>query len=427
MSVVEINSLDIRLRAVHVLKNISITVHERERLAVLGPNGAGKTSLLRCILGLFRKTSGTINLLGTAVTRRPVERLPVIGAALGTPAFYENMTVLDHLRIVSSLRHQGRVRKDGLLSKSVNEFGLEGHLHKKLENCSSGVRKRLAICCAFMGEPDLIILDDPTAELDVGGIKQLKAALVKVQEKRQATIILATHSLSLARECSESVLMLDDGKQIFNGNWDDFDSVIGGLYEIEIDEAKAIPSSQLPQSLNIRSLEKKEDSKYLLDIESAKINDLVTYLVKNKYKIKSIVPVPLTSDEFRKKLHGLKEPLFESGQGTASAKTGDKALHQQSPPEKESGYLAKNMDCVYVGIGRCIQECDSLDPSSYSATFFFAWCYGSYPRANTGIEPGCISFLSAWNGFGRSFPVGLCGHRKCCKHFNMQGLLTKQT
>ncbi len=300
--VVEVEDLGISVRRAQILKGVSLRVRRGEVLALLGHNGSGKTSLLRAFLGMFRVTSGSVRLFGMPVRRRPTRLLQCVGALLDTPSFYENMTVIDHLRLVRKLRDFGEGNRRQALKSSIEEFGLGSFLKKKLRHCSSGMRKRVAIASAAMGMPELILIDDPTAELDAEGIERLKWFVNRVKQEKKSTVVVATHSLSLAKALSDRVLVLEDGKALFAGDWEAFNGAVGDLYEIEVSGGREIAAQGMPESLGIRSLTRTAKSRYLLNIRAENITEFVKHLVQNGLDVSAVVPVPFSSKEYVERL-----------------------------------------------------------------------------------------------------------------------------
>ncbi len=299
---VDIAKLGICSSNTNILEDINLRVKRGETVAILGHNGAGKTSLLRSILGMFKITSGNIRLFGISIKNRSTEALYSTGALLHTPSFYEKLTVLDHLKLVQRLRCVGDVDSKNYLKALIDKFTLHSFLDKSLSECSSGMRKRVAIASAMIGNPELIILDDPFAELDTEGITQLKSMLGEVRQKKQSSIILTTHSLSLARALCDVVLVLEDGRIVFNGNWEEFDAAIGSLYKIQVDKNEKIVVEFFPASVDVRSLAQIGDDEYLINIHPAKIKEAVKYLIVKGYGVLSVVQVPFSSKEFTQQL-----------------------------------------------------------------------------------------------------------------------------
>jgi ABC-type multidrug transport system ATPase subunit len=185
--------------------HVSMTVKRGEVYGFLGPNGAGKTTTLRMLLGLIRPTDGTATVLGAkpgdpAVTAR-------IGALIEGPGFYPTLSGRDNLRVMARYRGLDAAEVDAALSR----VDLADRAGDKFKSYSLGMKQRLGVASALMGEPELIILDEPTNGLDPAGMQDMRALIVDLARGGQ-TVVLSSHLLAEVQDICDRVGVIDRGR-----------------------------------------------------------------------------------------------------------------------------------------------------------------------------------------------------------------------
>lgn len=157
----------------------------------IGRNGAGKTTFLKMICGLSKPTSGEIEMFGYKGKDLSKIRSRV-GCLIESPGLYGNMSAYDNLKIKCKLFG---IKKPGYIEDILNVVGLEGVEKKKTKHFSLGMKQRLGIALALVGEPDLMVLDEPINGLDPQGIAEVRDTLLRLKEERNMTIIISSHIL----------------------------------------------------------------------------------------------------------------------------------------------------------------------------------------------------------------------------------------
>jgi Cu-processing system ATP-binding protein len=208
---IDITTLAKRFGAVDVLRGVDLAVAPGRVTAVLGPNGAGKTTLIKCILGLTRPDSGRILFDGERIGGDEQYRSR-IGYMPQIARFPDNLSARELLAMLASLRKRPPVPDDGL----VAAFDLGPHMDKPLRTLSGGTRQKVNAVAAFAFEPELLILDEPTAGLDPVSSGVLKD-LVLEQKAAGRTFILTSHIMSELEELADDVAFLVDGRVRFAG------------------------------------------------------------------------------------------------------------------------------------------------------------------------------------------------------------------
>jgi len=183
---------------------VSMTVRRGEVYGFLGPNGAGKTTTLRMILGLIRPTSGSAQVLGRpAGTAEVTER---IGALIEGPGFYPYLSGRDNLRVMTRYRGLAESVADEVLGR----VDLADRGGDRFKSYSLGMKQRLGVAAALMGDPDVIVLDEPTNGLDPAGMQDMRRLIVELARGGQ-TVLLSSHLLDEVQEICDRVGVINDG------------------------------------------------------------------------------------------------------------------------------------------------------------------------------------------------------------------------
>ena len=180
----------------------------------LGPNGAGKTTLIRVLLGLTHSDAGTMSLLGYPVPKHRDVALARVGAIVDEPRFHGHLTGRQNLQILAAAREpESRDR----IGPSLERVGLAGRADDKVSKYSMGMRQRLGVAACLIGDPQLLILDEPMNGLDPAGMAEIRdMILALVAEGR--TVVLSSHLLDEVERTCDAVAIVDRGKVIRQGS-----------------------------------------------------------------------------------------------------------------------------------------------------------------------------------------------------------------
>ena len=221
---IEINGLTKRFGTVLAVDNLSFTVEPARVTGFLGPNGAGKTTTLRLLLGLLRPTSGSSTIGGVPYARLD-EPLRAVGAGLDGSSFHPGRTGRDHLRWVAAAGGIPESRADEVLDLT----GLHDAAGQRVGGYSLGMRQRLALAGALMGDPRVLILDEPANGLDPGGIAWLRGFLRRMADDGR-TVLISSHVLSEVRQTVDDIVIIARGRLVRSGPL----SALGGTPHVEV-------------------------------------------------------------------------------------------------------------------------------------------------------------------------------------------------
>jgi ABC-2 type transport system ATP-binding protein len=203
---IEVDHLTKRFRKTVAVDDLSFKVRESTITGFLGPNGAGKTTTLRVALGLVRPTSGSARVLGHPY--RSLERpTSQVGAVLEASSFHPGRSGRNHLRVVAAVSGLPRSRVDEVLEI----VGLSGDAGRRVGGYSLGMRQRLSLAAALLGDPRVFILDEPANGLDPQGIRWLRELLQSLAGEGR-TILISSHVLAEVEQFADEVVFIHRGK-----------------------------------------------------------------------------------------------------------------------------------------------------------------------------------------------------------------------
>ena len=211
MSKVIVRDLQKRYGDVLAADGVSFEIHDGEIFGLLGPNGSGKTTTLECVIGLRQPDAGDIEVCGLDARRRPQAVKEKIGAVLQTIALQDKITPREALTLFASFYRQTNSPAD-LLTR----FSLAEKADAPFDTLSGGQKQRLAVALAFLNDPELIFLDEPTTGLDPQSRRELHGEIARMKRDGH-TVLLTTHYLDEAEQLCDRIAIIDRGRIIASG------------------------------------------------------------------------------------------------------------------------------------------------------------------------------------------------------------------
>jgi ABC-2 type transport system ATP-binding protein len=207
--VLKTNNLMKSYHGVKVLEDVSVTLEAGKIYGLIGQNGAGKTTLMRIVAGLAFPTEGNIELFGKSGDRMLQTERKRLGCMIEYPSFIPYMTAEENLTYYRVIR--------GIPSNTIEKellalVGLSDTVKKKAKNFSLGMKQRLGIAIALLGDPELLILDEPINGLDPLGVVEIRNLLIKLCEERQMTILISSHNLPELYQVATDYLIIHKGR-----------------------------------------------------------------------------------------------------------------------------------------------------------------------------------------------------------------------
>ncbi len=192
------------------LDGVSLHIGAGETVGLLGPNGAGKTTVMNILTGCISYTSGSVRIAGEDILENPSAAKRRIGYLPETPPLYPDMTVREFLSFVYDLKKASTSDKAAHIAEKAALAGISDILPRRIGNLSKGYRQRVGIAAAIIGDPDILILDEPTNGLDPQQITEIRALIKKIGDTK--TVIISSHIMSEIRAVCTRVVIIHNGK-----------------------------------------------------------------------------------------------------------------------------------------------------------------------------------------------------------------------
>jgi ABC-2 type transport system ATP-binding protein len=218
--------------------DLSFSVEKGRICGLLGHNGAGKSTALGVILGMVYPDAGGVTIDEVAVQREREKAIAKVGAIFEAPAFYDYLSGWKNLKVLTS--YSGGVSESEMM-EMVEWVGLEERIHDRITKYSHGMRQRLALAQALLPRPELLILDEPTDGLDPEGIVEFREQVLELRDRLGLTVLLSSHLLSEVEQVCDEVVILQNGKKVYEGGVQDFGSD-DVTFAIEAEDSDALIS-----------------------------------------------------------------------------------------------------------------------------------------------------------------------------------------
>ena len=195
---IQISHINKAFGAQQVLQDVTLDIPSGQVLGLLGPNGAGKSTLMKILIGLWRADSGTVSV--------PAR----IGYLPENNPLYEEMYVTEYLQFMAQMTKCENAEMSKCVNDLIDRVGLSPERHKHIRELSKGYRQRVGLAQALLGDPELLILDEPTTGLDPNQLVEIRSLIRELGKDR--TVILSTHIMQEVREMCDRVVILDHGQ-----------------------------------------------------------------------------------------------------------------------------------------------------------------------------------------------------------------------
>jgi ABC-2 type transport system ATP-binding protein len=274
-----------------VVDRLSLVVERGDIFGFLGQNGAGKSTLIRMALGLVRPTRGRVHLFGHDMAKRPLRALLRVGAMVESPAFYENFSGWDNLRILAAMSGGAKPKR---IEQTLTLVDLLERAHDPVRTYSHGMRQRLGIAQALLPDPEFIILDEPTDGLDPQGIREVRLLLPRLRDELGLTILISSHLLHEVERICNMVAIIDEGRLLYQGGIDNL-LVKDKVVRITVDPLEE--AYQLLSSDPMLSVSRNGSQSLYVTMANENIPRVNALLVEHGMRVMEISPQRATLEE----------------------------------------------------------------------------------------------------------------------------------
>ncbi len=232
---ISLKNVNLKFGGVQALKDVSFDIEENSLFAIIGPNGAGKTSILNCINGIYKSTSGSINIFDKDIVNLQPDEIANMGVSrtFQNIELFENMTTLDNILIgahrhvnygpIRSLLFSKKARYEEEKARQITEnvidfLEIEEYRYSYILSLPYGIQKRIELARALAMEPKVLLLDEPAAGMNNEETEDIARFILDIHEELGVTVILIDHDMNMVMDIATEVVVMDFGEKLFQGN-----------------------------------------------------------------------------------------------------------------------------------------------------------------------------------------------------------------
>lgn len=296
--IIQTTNLTKRFKGRTVVNGVNLKINHGEIYGFLGPNGAGKTTTIRMLLGLTKPTDGYMELFGERVKSSHLQALKKIGSLVESPSYYGHLTARENLEALRKILKVPKSRIDEVLSI----VRLTKDANRAVKGYSLGMKQRLGIASALLGNPELLILDEPTNGLDPSGIHEIRDLIKSMPQKYGVTILISSHLLSEIDQMATEVGIITNGTMIFQDSIDNLRNKAKAEISIKVDQPEKAKTLLLSKGIVTQMSEEYLLTNETTDVQVAKMVETLinggqsVYRVEEKRKSLEDIFLDLTSE-----------------------------------------------------------------------------------------------------------------------------------
>ena len=286
--IIQTDNVNKKIGNKQIIDRVSMTVNKGDIYGLVGKNGAGKTTLMRMILSMLAPDQGSIHIPEDLIRKKR------IGALIENPAFYPYMTVrenLEYYRILKGISDQTCV------DQTIEEIGLKDACHKKFKHLSLGMKQRLGIGLALLGDPELLILDEPINGLDPEGIREIRELILKKHRTSHTTILISSHILTELSQMANRFGILDQGRMIKEITAEDMERETPNEIYVEVDDGERAVRGikELNREIAVRRI---DANKLMIEGQDCTVGNISQLLIRHEVRVDEIRRNTVSLEEY---------------------------------------------------------------------------------------------------------------------------------
>ncbi|MFO1442137.1 ABC transporter ATP-binding protein [Bacillus sp. Bva_UNVM-123] len=276
--IIETNKLTKKFKNRFAVESVELKIKQGEIYGFLGPNGAGKTTTIRMLLGLAKPTYGSIRIFGKDMRKEKLSVLKKVGSLVEYPSYYGHLTAYENLEAIRILLDAPKSRIDEVL-KIVR---LSNEAKRPVKGFSLGMKQRLGIAAALLGNPELLILDEPTNGLDPSGILEMRELIKSMPKEHGITILVSSHLLSEIDQMATQVGIISKGRMIFQDSIEALRERSTSKIKVKVNEVE-----QAWRMLLSKGIQAEMENKhlYLPDSSDEAVSTIIAELINNHFSV----------------------------------------------------------------------------------------------------------------------------------------------
>jgi ABC-2 type transport system ATP-binding protein len=292
---IHINGLGKTIGKKLIVTDISLNIHYGEVFGFLGANGAGKTTIMKMITGLIKPTAGEVLIDNIDVAKDYDKALESLGAIIENPELYKHLSGYRNLRMIANMYSNVSNEKIHEITKFV---GLTSKIQDKVKTYSLGMRQRLGLAAALVGDPKILILDEPLNGLDPEGIRELRILLKKLAIEENLCILLSSHNLSEMELVCDRFAIIIEGKLIETKEIGDTNSNEVQEYKFEmLNQTNPLEIENILQELNLKP-KSLSSMDFIISVERATVSKVINALVRADKEIVAVIPCKKSLEDY---------------------------------------------------------------------------------------------------------------------------------
>ena len=293
-------------KTVRAVDNISMTVEQGEIVGYLGPNGAGKSTTIKMMTGVLEPTSGEILVAGNVPYKNRTQNAQQIGVVFGQRTqLWWTLPLIESFRILKDIYRISDADYDGMLQLYQSLVDIEPLLHKPVRQMSLGQRTLSDILAAFLHNPKIVFLDEPTIGLDVSMKAKIRTLIHALNEQKQTTVILTTHDMGDVDALCRRIVIIDKGKMLYDNDTEHLKSFFGAYRTLKIRVGGDLKEQAEQIGKHLPDCAVSADDEWisvLVNEEKQRVMDVLTQLQK-EYRIRDMQLEEISTEDVIKKIY----------------------------------------------------------------------------------------------------------------------------